>query len=649
MNPRTRALLATLSPIALCSGDLVFSAFDPSVDLVVASCSTVLLLTAAVAPSAAAKVSAMIGLAGVGFVFRAPLLASPMLGLLALMLATAIVYGAFGRTRADPMGRHGALGTGLGTLLFWLGQVLAGSSSRVAAVLLAGSLALTLATSLSSFRRRPAPARREPALALVWLLSAAVAVLVALNWVPIDAVGAAALGLVWFAVPRGTRDDERPWAFVLDHPERLLVLTFAGLCILGTLLLSLPQSSRNPIGLLDAAFTSVSAVCVTGLTVLDVGTRLSRFGQCALLLLIQVGGLGIMTLSTLVYTWVGRRMSLRHELAVQALLGPDGRGALSAATRRIVGFTATAEAIGTVLLTSAFLAHGEAFGSALFRGVFTAVSAFCNAGFALQADSLVGYADSPLVLHTVAALIVVGGMSPFTVLAVPDLLHPRGRPIRLQHLVPLSTTAVLLLVGTLTILAFEWKGTLAAMPWDERLHNAWFQSVTLRTAGFNSVDIAKLNAATLTFCLVMMFVGGSPGGTAGGIKTTTFALMVFGVVRAVRGQESIVLFKRKVSERSERRAAVTFTLAIVFVLCAVIALQLTQSMAPQVAVFEVVSALGTVGLTMGGTSELDGVGQAIIMACMFLGRVGGLSLLMFLSTRQAAKRMGRPQEDVDVG
>jgi trk system potassium uptake protein TrkH len=634
--------------MALCSNAAALPPQGHLVEFLAAAGSTLCLLLAAVVPTALSRAALVLGLGGAAFVFRAPLLESPLLTLLSAVLGTAVLYGAFSAPAPQRARRETAFGAALGSLVFWLGLVMLGTPRGPTVALLGASMAIALIASIRCVSR-PTTRVRRLLLTLTWTACGVVVPMAAMGFVPVDSIGLATLALVALGSQAGSPGEDRPWAVVLDHPERMLVLTFLGLCVLGTLLLSLPNASVEPIGLLEAAFTSVSAVCVTGLAVFDVGTRLTGFGQCALLFLIQVGGLGIMTLSTLVYTWVGRRMSLRHELAVQALLGPEGRGALGAATKRIVAFTAVAEALGAVVLTSAFLARGESFGSAFFRGVFTSVSAFCNAGFALQADSLVGYAESPIVLHTVAALIVLGGLSPAAVLALPGAFRTRGRPLRLQYLVPLSVTAALLAVGTLVMLAFEWERTLSTLPWHHRFHNAWFQSVTLRTAGFNSVDVSQWTSATLTVAIAMMFVGGSPGGTAGGIKTTTFALMLFGVVRAVRGQDSIVLFKRRVSEPSVRRASVTFTLALVFALSATVALQLTQDMPPEMAAFEVVSALGTVGLTIGGTAQLDGVGQVIIMGCMFLGRVGGLSLLMFLSTRQSMRRLSRPEEDVEAG
>lgn len=648
MTPRTRAFLATVSPLALSAeGVLGGSVSNPwSVGFGIGS-STCLAL-ASVASRSMGRLLAVLGIVFGLVCFRESLLASPLLALVMAVVATAVLRYVFRRSAKEPNRAAAPLGASLGTTSFFLGTVLLTHQGEVTARLLQGSLALSLFitfATMTTLGSRAETLRKRAA----WLASAIVLLLTLLHVLPTDALLPAALALFLCGPVPQPSAEQRPWAFVTDHPERLLAFTFGGLCVIGTVLLSLPNASVRPLSLIDAAFTSVSAVCVTGLAVFDVGRELSLFGQWALLLLIQVGGLGIMTLSTLVYTSIGRRMSLRHELAVKALLGAEGRGALRLATARIVGFAFITELTGAAILTIDFASHGERIGAAAFRGLFTAVSAFCNAGFALQSDSLMGYADRPWVLHTVAALILLGGISPATVFAVPLLLKRTSRPPPIRHLIPLYATVILTLSGAAFMLALEWNGTFAEMGFFDRLNNAWLQAVTLRTAGFNSVDFAAMGSATLTLSLVFMFIGGNPGGTAGGIKTTTAALMLLGVIRTALGREATVVFKRGIAPESERRATVVFTTALFGALVFVMALQLTQSMPPHVAAFEVVSALGTVGLSIGGTALLDDVGKVIIIACMFIGRVGGLTLLMFLSSRRPVRSLERPLEQVDVG
>jgi trk system potassium uptake protein TrkH len=438
---------------------------------------------------------------------------------------------------------------------------------------------------------------------------------------------------------------------LLGQPERLFVGTFAGLSLVGTVLLALPYSSTagHGIGLMDAAFTSTSAVCVTGLVVRDTPVDFSTFGQVVILLLIQVGGLGIMTFSTVLLWALGRRMSLRHEGVVASLLSSQDHGRLFGTALQILQLTLVAEAFGALLLGSAFMARGDDLATASWRAVFTSISAFCNAGFALQSDSLVSFQQSPFVLHVVALLIIAGGLSPLAILAVPSLLRGSPTPGAAQAKLGLVATAVLLVVGFCWMLAFEWNGVLGGLPLAARLHNAWFQSVTLRTAGFNSVDLTAARPATWTLMMVWMFIGGNPGGTAGGVKTTTASVLVLSVVEAIRGQWVLEAFGRRIPERSRAKAAVVVTVATATVIAALVSIQLTQAISTREGAFEVVSALGTVGLSIGGTARLDGIGKAIIITCMFAGRVGGLTLLMFLGRRRQLPALGYPAEEIDVG
>jgi len=493
----------------------------------------------------------------------------------------------------------------------------------------------------------PRPGRRA-ALALAASAGAAAAALEPASAVPV----AGLLPAVALVLARdATRRPRLAWLEpILHDPARLLISSFLVLCGAGGLALLLPActASGRSLGLADALFTAVSAACVTGLIVVDTPTALSPLGQAIVLLLIQLGGLGIMAFSTTALSLLGRRISLRYEGAVAGLMGERDRGRIVVAMKRLVVFTAVTEAVGWALLAGVFLRAGESLPQALWRGLFTAVSAFCNAGFALQTDSLMGYSRDPAVLHVVAALIVVGGLSPAGAAGLGALL--RGRRASAQAKLLLSATAVLLAVGTLSMAALEWRGTLAGMTVLDRLHNAWFQSVTLRTAGFNSIDVAAVSPATLAVMMVWMFVGGGPGGTAGGVKVTTASALLLGAVAAIRGREAVEAFGRRIPHRSVYRAAAIATLGAALVLAASITLLLTQRLGAREAVFEVVSAVGTVGLSAGATAKLDTVGKAVIMACMFLGRVGPLSAFMLLTRRQGGEPVWRlPEEEIDVG
>ncbi len=432
------------------------------------------------------------------------------------------------------------------------------------------------------------------------------------------------------------------------RPSRVLVVSFLGLCIAGTLALRLPAASTDGLSWLDATFTATSAVCVTGLIVVDTPNALAGFGQGVLLVLIQLGGLGIMALSAAAMALLGRRLPVSYERAAADIIGVEGRAGIVPTIRLILVATFVTEGIGAVLLLAGFLARGEAFASAAWRAVFTSVSAFCNAGFALQSDSLVPYADSPYVLSVVGIIIVIGGLGPVAIVAMAPWRSRRRRSLQVRLI--LWTSAVLLVVPAGFIGLLEWNSTLAELGTVDRIFNAMFQSVTLRTAGFNSVDLAQVRPATWTLMLICMFIGGSPGSTAGGIKTTTFAVLALLVYSVVRRTEQVTAFGRRLSSNSIRRATATVAVAAFGAVLALFALLLTQEIPVDVTIFEVVSALATVGLSTGGTGALDEVGKVIIILCMFSGRVGSLTLFLFLS-RSVGVRFEQtlPEEAVATG
>jgi trk system potassium uptake protein TrkH len=343
-----------------------------------------------------------------------------------------------------------------------------------------------------------------------------------------------------------------------------------------------------------------------------------------------------------------QRLSLRSEGAAVELLGSDRQTGLDVALRRVLVVTGVSEGIGAALLTILFRVHGDTWLAACWRGLFTSISAYCNAGFALQTTSLIPYQHSPLVLHVIAALIIVGGLGPVVVVSVPDLL--RRRPLKLHVRIVLIMTGVLLFAPAVLIGALEWQHSLADLGVADRLHNAWFQSVTTRTAGFNSVDFAAMTPATLTLVEALMFIGGSPASTAGGVKTTTVFVLVMAVDSVARLRTKVEWGGWTIPHATVYRAAAVVTLGALSVVFGVFAIQLTQGMDTQMAIFEVVSALGTVGLSIGGTAQLDSVGKLIIIVCMFLGRIAPLSLFLMFSRQSASVgTWSFPEQDVSVG
>jgi trk system potassium uptake protein len=599
------------------------------------------------------------------------LLESPALALmLALVIVTALaalvrlIDPAPERRRhvvpnAQRLAAQAARGAAASALVLWLLSTLAGAlraDDPFGLLALGASLGVAVTLTLL-WTRRASLQYRHIALKLfiIALTLIALGVLIVLvwrDWSRLLTLAAAfsilALALVPKAQQAGAAGEW--WEPIFGHPERLFVATFAVLCTIGTLLLAMPESSASGVGLAldDAAFTAVSAVCVTGLTVVDTGGDFSPTGQVFILMLIQAGGLGIMTFSTAAIRMLGRRMSLRHEGVVARLVSREDRSQVFSITGRIVKFTFVVEAIGTLALWLAFMAEGGEAATSLWRALFTAISAFCNAGFALDSDSLVFAQASPVILHIVALLIILGGLAPAVVLALPRFFRaPRAASPQLQLV--LAVSASLLIVGFGAFLALEWSRSLAGLSVADKLHNAWFQSVTLRTAGFNSVDLTQAQPATIFVMLLMMFIGGSPGGTAGGIKTTTAGLLILTTSSILRGKRELVLRGRQIRHRSLQKAVAVTIAALGTAFASLVAIALTQDMPTGTAVFEVVSATGTVGLSLGGTAALDEIGKGIIMVTMFLGRVGPLTLLMFLSqSGGGAREWKRPEVDVDM-
>ncbi len=447
------------------------------------------------------------------------------------------------------------------------------------------------------------------------------------------------------ALPDGLKDVV---GVLLQRPAAMLVGSFAALCVLGTAVLSLPAAhAGDPIEVVDAAFTAVSAACVTGLGVRDTGGDFSWFGQFVLLVLIQVGGLGIMTFAGVGLLWAGRRMTIREERATVGAVGGwsqlDVRGAL----RRVLWITLGAEAVGAIALFVRFVSGGEAAFSAAWRAVFTSISAFCNAGFALQSDSMVGYADDPFVLGVVGGLVIVGGLGPAVVADLPALM--RGQPVSLHSRYVTFASLGLVLAGGFVFLVIEWSHQLGAMPVGHRVTNALFQSIILRTAGFNSVDIAALQPATWTLCLILMFIGGAPGSTAGGVKVTAAGVLALSVWATLRRAGRPVVLGRRLGAQSVHEALAICSAGALILVLGLVALQLTQPVPVDLLLFEAVSALGTVGLTAGATAKLDAVGKVIVMGLMFAGRVGPLSLLALLSEESDDAAATAPDGTLTIG
>jgi len=419
------------------------------------------------------------------------------------------------------------------------------------------------------------------------------------------------------------------WDVILLHPARMLFTTFFMLCLAGSILLQIPAATADGyISFIDAVFTAVSAVCVTGLIVLDTPHDFTLFGQLIILFLIQLGGLGIMTITTIAIQSLGKRLSLKHETVLTAMTETDHKSLINSLSV-ILRYTFILEFIGASILTLLFLINGDRFSDALWRGVFTSISAFCNAGFALQTDSLMGYSSQPLVLNTVAMLIFLGGIAPAAALSIPYMVRRKSVPV--SYKLALSASVVMIAMGALMYLAFEWDVTLQGLSVFDKFWNALFQSVTLRTAGFNSVDLTNVTGPSLIIMHIFMFIGGSPGGTAGGIKTTTIAVLILTFWSNISNRKSVLYSSYKISEETIYKAVTIIIAGFVVWFAAVIMVEVTQQIPTRELMFEVTSAIGTVGLSIGATAQLDAIGKLVIAIAMFAGRIGPVTMFTFLS------------------
>lgn len=440
---------------------------------------------------------------------------------------------------------------------------------------------------------------------------------------------------------------------LLRHPAQYIVLTFAVAIAVGTLLLSLPIASREPgsTSWLTAFFTATSASCVTGLAVVDTATHWSGFGQGVILVLMQAGGLGIMTLSSLVILALSRRLGMLQRAVAASTTGSAAPGAVRGLLAGVVRLTLATEAAAALIMFWRFwLTHDEPVGRAVYLAVFHAVSSFNNAGFALYSDSFAGFQRDKVLLLVSAAAIVVGGLG-FPVWVQLARHRRRFRRWDLHTKLTVTTTAGLIVIGWMAFMWFEWsnQGTIGALPVGDSIVNGLFQSVSFRTAGLSSMDIGEVTAPTQLLTEVLMFIGGGSASTAGGIKVTTFALLGWVMWAEVRGDEDVVIFRRRVPVSAQRQALTVALMAVGGVVSSTMLLLATSGLPRADLLFETVSALGTVGLSTGITPELSTSAQLVVIALMYLGRVGPPTLFAALVIRERELLYRYPEERPIVG
>ena len=437
------------------------------------------------------------------------------------------------------------------------------------------------------------------------------------------------------------------------HPARVVALIFAGVIMLGTVLLMLPAASSNGVSapFVTALFTSVSAVCVTGLVVVDTGTYWTAFGQVVILALFQLGGFGMMTVATLLGLLVNRSFRLRTKLIAQVENRSLGVGDVASVARLVFVVTLAVEAAAALWLTVRFhLAYDISWPAAAWSGLFHAVSAFNNAGFSIHEDSLMRYATDGVVLTPIMIAIVVGGIG-FPVLQDLRSRFRNPRHWSLHTKLTLSGTAILLFGGFVSFLFFEWGNsrTLAQMSVMEKLLSALFMSVSARTAGFNALDIGALTHESWALHYLLMFIGGGSAGTAGGVKVGTMAILILMVIAEIRGRPDCEIFGRRIGATAQRQAITVMVLgSAMVVLGTLVILRETDFPTDQV-IFEVISAFGTVGLSTGITAALPESSQLMLSLLMYVGRVGTITLAVSLALGAHRMPYRYPEEHPIVG
>lgn len=436
--------------------------------------------------------------------------------------------------------------------------------------------------------------------------------------------------------------------YIRLNPSQLLVLVFLFFIILGTFLLKLPISTTNSVSWTDALFTATSAMTVTGLAVVDTGTAYTTIGQLVILMLIQVGGLGIMSFAILIFMMLGKKIGFKERLIIQHSLNQTSLGGVIKLVKNLFIYSFTIEIIAMVILAIRWVPE-YGWGKGMYYSLFHSISAFNNAGFSIWSDSLMGYVGDPLVNLVITFLFIVGGIG-FTVLS--DLWHKRSfKRLSLHSKLMIGGTFFLNLLAMIIVFSLEYQnpntlGTLSSL--GDKLWASYFQAVTPRTAGFNSLDIGSLHEATITFMLLLMFVGAGSASTGGGIKLTTFLVIILSVLTFLRDKRQITIGNRAIKDNVIVRSLAISTISILFIFLAVFLLNMTEPEPFLKILFEVFSAFGTVGLSMGITADLSYTGKIIIVFIMFLGKLGPLTLAFSLA-KPGHGKIRYPSEDILTG
>lgn len=422
------------------------------------------------------------------------------------------------------------------------------------------------------------------------------------------------------------------------QPAQVILFSFAGWILLGSLVLILPVSAApgKTIGYVDALFMSTSATCVTGLSSISLPDEFSVFGQIVMLLLAQVGGLGIMTLSSSMAVIMGKNLQMREQVIMQDVLDTSSSEELLGLIVDVIRYTFAIEFIGAILLTIGFYQEGFEIGQSMYFGFYHSIMAFCNSGYALFNNNLEDFKFTPMIHLTIAFLIILGGIG-FSVMKDVLMTIKNRRPMRslsVHTKIVLTVNTSLLVFGAMYLFFGEFLHAFQEMGIWERLQVSFFQSVTARTAGFNTINLNALHPHCIYMLIILMFIGASPGSTGGGIKTTTFAVLLQSVTATLRGKYDVEFFERRIPAPTVVKSIAIFIISLGLVSCGLLVMMRIEPDKSFLALFfEVVSAFGTVGLSLGITPFLTSFGKIVIVVIMYLGRVGPLTLVLAVGSR----------------
>ncbi|QOX61285.1 TrkH family potassium uptake protein [Staphylococcus capitis] len=424
------------------------------------------------------------------------------------------------------------------------------------------------------------------------------------------------------------------------------LMLFFSTTLVGAILLYLPYTGKKPITFIDALFIASSAFTVTGFSPVDIGAQFNILGEVVILLLIQIGGLGIVTVTMLVFVFLNKKVSLQNRFLIMVTWNIDEAGGVVKLIKHLAIYSFITELIGAFCLSLSFIPK-FGIGQGLFISLFTAVSAFNNAGFALFKNNLIDFSNDPVVIITVPLLIVLGGLGHFVLV---DLINCKKlNKLSFHSKVVLSTTFVLIIFGAILFFLLEQSNTLNNMGLIEKIGNALFQSVTTRTAGFNSIDMGNIKTPTSLLLMALMFIGGAPLSAAGGIKVTTFAIVFIFVLNAIRKENTVSLFNREISDKYIKLSIVTINISIIFIFVITFLLTIINPSIPLVKIlFEVISAFGTVGLTMDLTSEYNGLTQLIIVIVMLFGKVDLLTMARAFIPPRSPRKYHYPKGHIHI-